>query len=105
MLIGYPPFFSDNPTETCQKIIKWKQYFKFPEDPKISPEAENLIRKLMSPNENRLGVGGCSDIKRHPFFRGLDWEQVRNAKPPFIPNVKFFLFYFILFYLILSYTI
>ena len=77
MLIGYPPFFSDNPTETCQKIIKWKQYFKFPEDPKISPEAENLIRKLMSPHENRLGVGGCSDIKKHPFFRGLDWENVR----------------------------
>lgn len=88
MLIGYPPFFSDNPTETCQKIIKWKQFFKFPDDPKISPEAENLIRKLMSPHENRLGIQGSQEIKKHPFFKGLDWDNVRNVKPPFIPNVK-----------------
>jgi hypothetical protein len=94
MLIGYPPFFSDNPTETCQKIIKWKQYFKFPEDPKISPEAENLIRKLMSPSETRLGLSGSTEIKKHPFFRGLDWESVRNVKPPFIPNVKLYKRYF-----------
>lgn len=95
MLIGYPPFFSDNPTETCQKIIKWKQFFKFPEDPKISQEAENLIRKLMSVSDSRLGVGGSLEIKKHPFFKGLDWENVRNVKPPFIPNVKHFSFIFI----------
>jgi len=23
MLVGYPPFFSDDPTETCKKIINW----------------------------------------------------------------------------------
>ena len=23
MLVGYPPFFSDEPTETCKKIINW----------------------------------------------------------------------------------
>ena len=23
MLIGYPPFFSDEPTETCKKILNW----------------------------------------------------------------------------------
>ena len=27
MLVGYPPFFSENPSDTCQKIVKWKQYF------------------------------------------------------------------------------
>ena len=98
MLVGYPPFFSDNPTETCQKIIKWKQFFKFPEDPKVSVEAENLIRKLMSSYENRLGISGSSDIKKHPFFKGLDWEKVRNAKPPFIPNVIYYSIYINLIY-------
>ena len=23
MLIGYPPFFSNEPTETCKKILNW----------------------------------------------------------------------------------
>lgn len=36
MLVGYPPFFSDDPTETCRKIINWYRlnlggkHFKFP---------------------------------------------------------------------------
>lgn len=23
MMVGYPPFFSDDPGETCKKIINW----------------------------------------------------------------------------------
>jgi len=23
MLVGYPPFFSEDPTETCKKILNW----------------------------------------------------------------------------------
>jgi serine/threonine protein kinase len=23
MMVGYPPFFSDDPSETCKKIINW----------------------------------------------------------------------------------
>ena len=23
MLVGYPPFYSDDPTETCRKILNW----------------------------------------------------------------------------------
>ena len=23
MLVGYPPFYSDEPTETCRKILNW----------------------------------------------------------------------------------
>jgi serine/threonine kinase 38 len=89
MLVGYPPFFSDNPSDTCQKIVKWKQYFSIPLDAKLSIEAENLIRKLISPSESRLGVNGAGDIKKHPFFRGLDWDNIRNIKAPFLPDVNF----------------
>jgi serine/threonine kinase 38 len=27
MMVGYPPFFSDDPSETCKKIINW--YFLY----------------------------------------------------------------------------
>jgi serine/threonine kinase 38 len=88
MVVGYPPFFSDNPSETCQKIVKWKQYFSIPSEAKLSFEVENLIRKLVSHPDLRLGVNGVEEIKKHPFFKGLDWVNIRNTKAPFIPDVN-----------------
>jgi serine/threonine protein kinase len=88
MLVGYPPFFSENPSDTCQKIVKWKQYFSIPLDANLSIEAENLIRKLVCPAEQRLGLNGAEEIKRHPFFKGLDWSNIRNMKAPNIPDVN-----------------
>ena len=38
--------------------------------------------------ENRLGMNGVDEIKAHPFFRGLDWENLRNTKSPFLPEIK-----------------
>ncbi|KAE9588416.1 putative protein kinase AGC-NDR family [Lupinus albus] len=35
MLIGYPPFCSDDPRMACRKIVNWKTCLKFPEEPKI----------------------------------------------------------------------
>ena len=88
MVVGYPPFFSENPTDTCKKIIKWKENFSIPVDAELSPEAENLILKMVAPAENRLGVWGVEDIMRHPFFKGVDWNNIRKSKAPFIPDIK-----------------
>ena len=88
MIVGYPPFFSENPSDTCKKIIKWKQYFQIPNDVSLSYEAKNLIKKLVTSHENRLGVNGVDEIKKHPFFRGVDWDNIRNTKAPFIPDIK-----------------
>jgi serine/threonine protein kinase len=87
MLVGYPPFFSENPSDTCQKIIKWKQHFSIPLDANLSIEAENLIRKLVTTAESRLGFNGADEIKKHPFFKGLDWNNIRGGKTHFIPDV------------------
>jgi serine/threonine protein kinase len=89
MLVGYPPFFSENPSDTCQKIVKWKQHFSIPLDANLSLEAENLIRKLVTTAETRLGFNGADEIKKHPFFKGLNWEKLQTSKAPFIPDVKF----------------
>lgn len=28
------------------------------------------------------------EIKYHPFFFGVDWENLRNQKSPYIPEIK-----------------
>lgn len=88
MFIGYPPFVSADYKETFQKIINWRTNLVFPEDIHISPAAEHLIRRLLCGAEQRLGLYGADEIKAHPFFRGVDWENIRQQRAPFIPELK-----------------
>ena len=88
MLVGYAPFCSKETSEVCHKILNWEKYLKIPSKIKISPEAEDLISKLINNPNIRLGINGAEEIKSHPFFKGLDWENIRGSKAPFIPQLK-----------------
>jgi serine/threonine kinase 38 len=88
MLVGYPPFFSDDSSVTCQKILHWKKTLAIPAEAKLSDEAIDLIQKLITDPEKRLGRNGAEEIKEHPFFDGFDWDGVRKSKAPFIPDVS-----------------
>lgn len=88
MLVGYPPFFSDEPSITCQKILQWRKTLTIPEEAKLSKDATDILKKLLCDAENRLGSGGIHEIKKHPFFKGLDWDNLRNTKSPFSPKIK-----------------
>ena len=88
MLVGYPPFFSDEPSITCQKIIHWKKTLSIPPDANLSPAATDLIKRLICDADLRLGKGGVKDIKSHPFFEGVDWDKVKDLRAPYIPDLK-----------------
>lgn len=88
MVVGYPPFYSEDPKLTCQKILNWKKTFKVPRDANLSKEATDLIYKLVCDKEDRLGTSGAEEIKRHPYFIGIDWKNIRNSKVPWIPTFQ-----------------
>jgi serine/threonine protein kinase len=88
MLIGYPPFLSDNSTETCLKIINCKETLRFPEDIRISHDAQDLIEQLVCDRSVRLGSNGVEEIKNHPFFKGVNWNTIRDMSAPFIPALN-----------------
>ncbi|KAK2961267.1 putative serine/threonine protein kinase [Blattamonas nauphoetae] len=99
MLIGYPPFYSESPAETCHKILHYKQTLRFPRDGSVSSTAVHLMQCLMTDARHRLGSGtknprhndkdfsGADEIKAHPFFKGIDWNNLRALKPPYVPTV------------------
>ena len=88
MLVGYPPFFSDEPSITCQKILAWRKTLTIPEEAKLSGPATDILKRLLCDAENRLGANGINEIKSHPFFAGLDWANLRKQKAPFSPTIK-----------------
>ena len=89
MMIGYPPFFSESSTETCKKILDWKNTLNIRPEANISKEAEDILRKLINDPESRLGSNGADEIKSHPFFKGIDWNHIKETlRPPFIPELR-----------------
>ncbi|KAJ6361682.1 hypothetical protein OIU78_002166 [Salix suchowensis] len=88
MLVGYPPFYSDDPITTCRKIVHWRNHLKFPEDARLSLEAKDLICRLLCDVEHRLGIGGANQIKAHPWFNDVAWDKLYEMEAAFKPEVN-----------------
>ncbi|KAE8914694.1 Serine/threonine-protein kinase [Phytophthora fragariae] len=94
MLTGNPPFRSKNAADLQKKIISAKAQL-----PRwLSGEAHSLIKSLLERNvSKRLGGGkssmfvmkGVQAIKRHSFFKRVDWEKMETLRvpPPKVPSV------------------
>lgn len=37
--------------------------------------------------DSRLGYNGADEIKKHPFFKGVDWMRLRQCQAPFVPDL------------------
>ena len=88
MIIGFPPFFSENAQITCSKIKNYERYLFIPRERKISSEAKNLIKSFLTEPSKRLGVNGIEEIKNHIFFKNFNWDKIREMRPPFIPELS-----------------
>lgn len=79
MLVGYPPFYDDNPFGIYEKILSGK--IDWPRH--MDPIAKDLVKKLLVPDRTkRMGnmKNGADDIKRHRWFKHLDWDEVYQKK-------------------------
>ncbi|KAJ8928569.1 hypothetical protein NQ314_018854, partial [Rhamnusium bicolor] len=90
MLAGYPPFYDDNPFGIYEKILSGK--IEWPRH--LDPVAKDLIKKLLVQDRTkRLGnmKSGAEDVKRHRWFKGIDWQDVamRKLNPPVVPKIMY----------------
>lgn len=88
MLTGAPPYTAENRKKTIEKILRCR--LNLP--PYLTPDARDMLRKLLRRNVlQRLGSGpgDARDIKSHPFFKNIVWEDVlaRRNEPPIKPQL------------------
>jgi len=83
-LVGYPPFYAEEPLQTCKKIVNYKRTLKIPKEACLSADANDIILKLICHRSSRISFKG---IVRHPFFRLCNWSNLMAHKPPFIPKL------------------
>ena len=89
MLTGLPPFYSKDRDKLFNNIkqgnIKYPVY--------LSKDSVSILQAFFTQDpDKRLGTGkdGVEKIKKHPFFKNIDWDAIYNKKikPPFIPRIS-----------------
>ncbi|KAI8833702.1 kinase-like domain-containing protein [Chytridium lagenaria] len=87
-IFGTTPFKGPNRNATFNNIITHE--VSFPDHADISSQCKSIIKKLLHKDEEkRLGSrNGASDVKGHPFFKGINWALLRHTTPPIQPALR-----------------
>ncbi|XP_009677909.2 serine/threonine-protein kinase greatwall isoform X2 [Struthio camelus] len=82
-LTGIPPFNDETPTQVFQNILK--RDIPWPEgEEKLSDNAQNAIDILLTIDSTKRA--GLKELKHHPLFHDVDWDNLQHQTMPFIPQ-------------------
>eukprot|EP00656_Telonema_subtile_P036832 TRINITY_DN4089_c0_g1_i4.p1 TRINITY_DN4089_c0_g1~~TRINITY_DN4089_c0_g1_i4.p1 ORF type:complete len:364 (+),score=58.22 TRINITY_DN4089_c0_g1_i4:278-1369(+) len=89
MLVGSTPFYDDNQSEVYSRVLAGR--IPFPST--FDCIAKDIVRRLLITDPTaRIGclLRGAEDVKRHKFFRGVDWGGLYSEEipAPFVPRLK-----------------
>lgn len=93
LLYGRTPFKGPTKEATLKNILN--KELRFPslggglDENEEMVKARDLISRLLERDpRRRLGATrGAAEIKRHPFFKGVEWAMIRCVTPPVVPTV------------------
>ncbi|MEQ2244828.1 hypothetical protein ILYODFUR_021203 [Ilyodon furcidens] len=82
-LTGVPPFNDETPQLVFQNILN--RDIPWPEgEEELSAKSRNAIEILLTMDMAKRA--GLKELKRHPLFADLDWDNLQNQPMPFIPQ-------------------
>ncbi|KAG8504697.1 Serine/threonine-protein kinase greatwall, partial [Galemys pyrenaicus] len=92
-LTGIPPFNDETPQQVFQNILKREMIHKliifvdipWPEgEEKLSDNAQSAVEALLTIDDTMRA--GMKELKCHPLFSDVDWENLQHQTMPFIPQ-------------------
>eukprot|EP01102_Stenamoeba_stenopodia_P009380 TRINITY_DN2760_c0_g1_i1.p1 TRINITY_DN2760_c0_g1~~TRINITY_DN2760_c0_g1_i1.p1 ORF type:complete len:720 (+),score=92.39 TRINITY_DN2760_c0_g1_i1:491-2650(+) len=78
MLAGHPPFYGDSNYTVFERILQ--RMLTMPTH--LNPQAKDLIEQLLVREPSKrlgCGEGGAEEVKRHPWFHGIDWDGLHRS--------------------------
>ncbi|XP_059517009.1 serine/threonine-protein kinase greatwall isoform X3 [Myotis daubentonii] len=82
-LTGIPPFNDETPQQVFQNILK--RDIPWPEgEEKLSDDAQSAVEILLTIDDTKRA--GMKELKHHPLFSDVDWENLQHQPMPFIPQ-------------------
>jgi cell cycle protein kinase DBF2 len=89
-LAGFPPFTGSTPEETWTNLKNWTKVLRRPvyDDPEdwifnLSDLSWDAVTKLIAHASTRYA--SLDQVKAHPFFSSIDWDNLRQIDAPFVP--------------------
>ena len=90
MIIGQPPFYNQDAHTVYRAAVM--NPVTFPDSILVPDVARDFLLQLLTKDPHtRLGANGdIEEVKKHPFFAGLNWSDLEAKKipMPWKPNVK-----------------
>ncbi|KLO17260.1 hypothetical protein SCHPADRAFT_846694 [Schizopora paradoxa] len=89
MLLGQSPFRGDDEDEIFDAILEDEPLYPIT----MPRDAVSVLQKLLTRDPTRrLGSGqaDAEEIKAHPFFKDVNWDDVLNKRipPPYFPTIN-----------------
>ncbi|KAJ7202787.1 protein kinase C1 [Mycena pura] len=89
MLLGQSPFRGDDEDEIFDAILEDEPLYPIT----MPRDAVSILQKLLNRDPlRRLGAGedDAEEIKRQPFFKDVNWDDVVNKRipPPYFPTIN-----------------
>lgn len=89
MLLGQAPFRGDDEDEIFDAILEDDPLYPI----QMPRDSVSLLQRLLTRDPaRRLGAGpnDADDVKAHPFFRDVNWDDLINKRvpPPFCPTLR-----------------
>jgi protein kinase A len=84
MSCGFPPFYANSPFAIYEKIVEGRISFPLT----LPDQIIDVVRKLCTKDLSaRLGNtrGGGEQVMAHPFFDGINWQELESQGNPVFP--------------------
>jgi len=71
----------------CRQVLHWPSTLHIPNVNNLRPTTRDLITRLLCDQRQRLGRRGADELKRHAYFDGVSFDDIRRRPAPYVPTV------------------